>query len=82
MPSWLILVLQWGGLTLAVLSAAALIYVLGIPGVIEPAAEAEAAAEQVTAPVTMYWVLLVIGAVCAVVGFIMDRRKPTAAGQS
>ncbi len=79
MPSWLILVLQWGGLALAILSAAALIYVLGI---MEPAAEAEAAAEQVIAPVTMYWVLLVIGAVCAVVGFIMDRRKPTAVGQS
>jgi hypothetical protein len=82
MPSWLILVLQWGGLALAVLSAAALIYVLGIPGIIEPAAEAEAAAEPVTAPVTLYWVLLVTGAVCAVVGFIMGRRKPTAVGQS
>ncbi len=77
MPRWLILVLQWGGLALATLSAVALIYVLGIPGIM-PAAEAEAAAEQVTAPV----VLLVIGAVCAVVGFFMDRRKPTAAGQS
>ncbi len=82
MPSWLILVLQWGGLALAALSAVALIYVLGIPGIMEPVAEAEAAAEQVTAPVTMYWVLLVIGAVCAVVGFIMGRRKPTAVGQS
>ncbi len=82
MPSWLILVLQWGGLALAVLSAAALIYFLGIPGIMEPAAEAEAAAEQFTAPVTMYWVLLVIGAVCAVVGFVLGRRKPTAVGQS
>ncbi len=79
MPSLLFLVLQWGGLALAVLSAAALIYFLGI---MEPAAEGEAAAEQVIAPVTMYWVLLVIGAVCAVVGFIMDRRMPTAGGQS
>jgi len=79
MPNWLILVLQWGGLALAVLSAAALLYVLGI---MEPAAEAEAAAEQVTAPVTMYWVLLVIGVVGAVVGFIMGRRKTTAVGQS
>ncbi len=78
MPSWLILVLQWGGLALAVLSAGALIYVLGIPGIIEPADEEEAAAEQLTEQVTMYWVLLVIGAVCAVVGFIMGRRKPTA----
>ena len=76
MPSWLILVLQWGGLALAVLSAAALIYVLGIPGIIEPAAEAETAAEQLTAPVTMYWVLLVIGAVCAVIGFALGRRSP------
>ncbi len=79
MPSWLILVLQWGGLALAVLSAAALIYVLGI---MEPAAEADAAAEQVIAPITMYWVLLVIGVVGAVVGFTMGRRKPTAVGQS
>ncbi len=82
MPSWLVLVLQWGGLALAVLSAVALIYVLGIPGIMEPVAEAEAAAEQVTAPVTLYWVLLVIGAVCAVGGFFMGRRKPTAVGQS
>ncbi len=79
MPSWLILVLQWGGLALAVLSAAALIYVLGI---MEPAAEAEAAAEQLTAPVTVYWILLVIGVVGAVAGFVMGRRKPMAAGQS
>ena len=76
MPKWLILVLQWGGLAFAVLSAAALIYVLGIPGIMEPAAEADAAAEQVIAPVTMYWVLLVIGVVGAVVGFIMGRRSP------
>ncbi len=79
MPSWLILVLQWGGVALAALSAAALIYVLGI---MEPAGGGEAAAEQVTAPVEMYWVLLVIGVVGAVVGFIMGRRKPTAVGQS
>ncbi len=79
MPSWSILVLQWGGLALAVLSAAALIYFLGI---MDPAAEADAAAEPVTAPVTMYWVLLVIGVVGAVVGFVLGRRKPTAVGQS
>ncbi len=79
MPTWLILVLQWGGLALAVLSAAALIYVLGI---MEPAAEADAAAEQVIAPITMYWVLLVIGVVGAVVGFVLGRRKPTAVGQN
>ena len=43
MPSWLVPVLQWGGLALAIVSAAALIYVLGI---MEPAAEGE----QITAP--------------------------------
>jgi len=79
MPSWLTPVLQWGGLALAILSAAALIYVLGI---MEPAAEGEGTADQITAPVPVYWVLLVIGVVGAVVGFVLGRRKPTAVGQS
>ena len=52
MPSWLTPVLQWGGLALAVVSAAALIYVLGI---LVPAAEGEAT-EPIAAPVTLYWV--------------------------
>ncbi len=75
MPSWLVPVLQWGGLALVIVSAAALIYVLGI---MEPAAEGE----QITAPVPVYWVLLVIGVVGAVVGFVLGRRKPTGVGQS
>ena len=79
MPKWLILVLQWGGLALAVLSAAALIYVLGI---IEPAAEGEGTADQITAPVPVYWVLLVIGVVGAVLGFVRGRRKPTGGAES
>ncbi len=48
MPSWLTPVLQWGGLALAVVSAAALIYVLGV---LVPAAEGEGTADQITAPV-------------------------------
>ncbi len=79
MPSWLTPVLQWGGLALAVVSAAALIYVLGV---LVPAAEGEGTADQITAPVPVYWVLLVIGVVGAVVGFVLGRRKPTAVGQS
>ncbi len=75
MPSWLTPILQWGGLALAILSAAALIYVLGI---IEPAAEGEGT----TAPVPVYWVLLVIGVVGAVVGFVLDRRSPTGGAES
>ncbi len=82
MPTWLILVLQWGGLVLAGLSAVALIYFLGIPGIMEPVAEADAAAEPVIAPITMYWVLLVIGVVGAVVGVVLDRRSPTGGAES
>ena len=74
MPSWLVPLLQWGGSALAIVSAAALIYILGI---MEPAAEGE----PVTAPVSVYWVLLVIGIVAAVVGIVLARRKPTGAGQ-
>ncbi len=75
MPSWLTPILQWGGLALAILSAAALIYVLGI---LEPAAEGEGT----TAPVLVYWVLLVIGVVGAVAGFVLGRRKPTGGAES
>ncbi len=78
MPSWLTSVLQWGGLALAVVAAAALIYVLGI---LEPAAEGEAA-EPIAAPVTLYWVLLVIGVVGAVIGNVLGRRSPTGGAES
>ena len=74
MPSWLVPLLQWGGSALAIVSAAALIYILGI---MEPAAEGE----PVTAPVSVYWVLLVIGIVAAVVGIVLARRKPAGVGQ-
>ncbi len=79
MPSWLTPILQWGGLALAILSAAALIYVLGI---MEPAAEGEGTANQITAPVPVYWVLLVVGVVGAVAGFVLDRRTPTGGAES
>ncbi len=79
MPSWLTLILQWGGLALAILSAAALIYVLGV---LMPAAEGEGPADQITAPVPVYWVLLVIGVVGAGVGFVLGRRKPTSGAES
>ncbi len=78
MPSWLTPVLQWGGLALAVVSAAALIYVLGV---LVPAAEG-GAAELIAAPVRLYWVLLVIGVIGAVVGFVLDRRKPAGGAES
>ncbi len=75
MPSWLVPVLQWSGLALAIASAAALIYVLGL---MEPAAEGE----QITEPLPVYWVLLMIGVVGAVAGFSLARRKPTGVEQN
>ncbi len=75
MLNWLVPVLQWGGCALAIVSAAAIIYVLGI---MEPAAEGE----QITAPVQVYWVFLAIGVVGAAIGFVLARRKPTGVEES
>ncbi len=77
MPKWLTLILEWGGVAVVIISAIALIYV----GAVMPAPEAGAAPSETAAPITLYWVLLVIGAVAAVVGFVADwRRKPAASG--
>jgi hypothetical protein len=73
MPRWLVPVLLWGGLALAVVSGAALIYVLRV---IEPGAEAEGTAAEITAPVTLYGILLVAGIVAAIGGFVLGRRTP------
>ncbi len=69
MPSWLLLILRWGGVALAVVSAVALIYVeLLVP-------TPEAAAVPSAAPEILYWVLLVIGAAAAIVGFAVGKPK-------
>ncbi len=70
MPRWLVLVLRWGGTALAVVAAAALIYVELLMLTAE-----EAPAETMT-PVTFYWVLLVAGVVAAAVGFIVPTDTP------
>ncbi len=70
MPSWLLLILRWGGVALAVVSAIALIYV----ELLAPAPEALAVPSA--APVILYWVLLVIGAAAAIVGFAVGKLKP------
>ncbi len=69
MPSWLLLILRWGGVALAVVSAVALIYV----ELLAPTPEALAAPSA--APVILYWVLLVIGAAAAIVGFAVGKPK-------
>ncbi len=74
MPKWLIELLKWGGVAVAVISAIALIYV----EMFLPTPEAGAAPGQITAPVPLYWGLLVVGVVAAIVGFVVERRKPAA----
>ena len=72
MPNWLVLVLRWGGLALAVVMAATLI-VLRYAG---PAPEAGATPVPTTAPLTLYWVLLAVGLIAAAIGFTVRRLKP------
>ncbi len=69
MPVWLIAVLKWGGLIVAIVSAIALIYVQQFMP------EGGEAAAGTSAPLTLYWVLLVVGVVATIIGFVMDRRK-------
>jgi hypothetical protein len=71
MPTWLVPTLKWGGIALAIISAIAIIYVQYIAAA--PTPEAGAATDE--APVTLYWVLLVVGIVATIAGFTMDRRK-------
>ncbi len=69
MPDWLIAVLKWGGLIVAIVPAIALFYVQQLMP------EGGEAAAGTSAPLTLYWVLLVVGVVAAIIGFVMDRRK-------
>ncbi len=73
LPKWLIQLLNWGGGAVAVISAIALYVELLLP-----TPEAGAAPGQFTAPVPLYWVLLVVGVVAAIVGFVVERGKPAA----
>jgi H+/Cl- antiporter ClcA len=72
MPNWLVLILRWGGLALAVVMAAALI----VSRYLAPAPEAGAMPEPTAAPLTLYWILLVIGLIAAALGFYVRRPKP------
>ncbi len=59
--------MKWGGIALAVVYAIAVINV-------ETSAPLTEGGET-SAPVTLYWVLLVIGVVAAIAGFVLGRRK-------
>jgi len=64
MLKWLTFLLSWGGRALAIVSAIWLIYVT----LLAPAQEAGAEPGTKTS-----WVLLAIGIVAAIIGFVMDR---------
>ncbi len=67
MPSWLTVTLKWGGIAVAIVSAAALIWVEQfVP-------DAEGA--QSAAPVELYWVLLAVGVIAAIIGFAVKMRS-------
>ncbi len=74
MPAWIVAVLKWGGIALAVIGVVALVWVQWIAT--GPPAEAGAAPEATTAPVTLYVVLLIVGVVAAIAGFALGRKKP------
>ena len=64
MPSSLF-ALQWVGITLTIIAASAIIYV-------------QASAETDQAPMMLYWIMLLVGVVAAITGFVIGRRpRPT-----
>lgn len=67
MPSWLTVTLKCGGIAVAIVFAAALIWVE------QSAPDAEGAPSA--APVEVYWVLLAVGVIAAIIGFAV--KKPT-----
>jgi hypothetical protein len=67
MPSWLTVTLKWGGIAVAIVFAAALIWIeLSAPG---------AKGALSAAPVELYWILLAVGVIAAIIGFTV--KKPT-----
>ncbi len=65
MPSWLTVALKWGGVAVAIVFAAALIWVDQSP----PDAEGALSA----APLELYWVLLAVGVIAAIIGFAVKK---------
>ncbi len=67
MPSWLTDTLKWGGIAIAVVFAAALIWVE------QSAPDASGAISA--APVEVYWVLLAVGVIAAIFGFAVASAQ-------
>ena len=71
MPTWLVPTLKWGGIGLAIIAVIAIIYVQFIAAPAPP--EATEAIDE--APMTLYWIMLLVGAVAAGAGFFLQRPK-------
>ena len=67
MPNWLIDTLKWGGIAVAIAFAAALIWIE------QSAPDAKGAPSA--APVEVYWVLLAVGVIAAIIGFVVGKRE-------
>ncbi len=65
MPGWLTGLLKWGGYTVTIISAIAVVYVEVIA---RPPEGGDSGA-----PVTLYVVLIVAGLAAAIVGWLMQR---------
>jgi Na+/proline symporter len=70
MPTWLVPTLKWGGIALAVIAAIGIIYVQFIAAPAPP--EGTAATDE--ASMTLYWIMLLVGVVAAIAGFVIGRR--------
>jgi hypothetical protein len=71
MPSRLVPTLKWGGIVLTIIAVIAIIYTQSME--VAPAPETGPAPAE--APVTLSWILLVIGIVATIAGFVLERRK-------
>ena len=69
-PRWLVFTLKWGGIGLAFIAVIAIIYVQFIAAPAPP--EAIEATDE--APMTLYWIMLLVGVVAAIAGFVIGRR--------
>ncbi len=65
MPSWPTVTLKWGGGAVAIVFAAALIWVE------QSAPDAKGALSA--APVEVYWGLLAVGVIAAIIGFAVKK---------
>jgi hypothetical protein len=59
-----------GGIGLAIIAAIAIIYVQYLAAPAPP--EATAATDE--APMTLYWIMLVVGVVAAIAGLVIEQR--------